>query len=180
MAAAMKRPRSNPAPALYTAFVVAGAAGAFVLDDGARARTAASCLLAPQCHDRVLVAADGTTCFILAVLERESGGEARLQVDGASRVTLAAPTLGLRATEAVHVQSLREVEVTAVGGDMRLAARNLIMSAAESLIQNVKHYVAHVGTYALQARTLLRLHGEHALVTARRDVKVDADRISLG
>lgn len=154
---------------------------AYRLDDGTRAAAAASCLVRPRRGDRVLAAACGSGgVYVLAVLERAAGQPAELGVPAADEVTLAAPRVTLRATERLQMQSLRDVDVTAVAGDVSLTGRNLLVTASEAIIENMRHYIGRAGAFALQVQSLLRLHGRQAFVTAQEDVKVDAERINLG
>jgi hypothetical protein len=114
-------------PSLDTGTVVRGVDGAVHVQaaTGARvARRAASCLVAPQEGDRVLLALEGGQTWVLAVLERLGGGplpldleggdvrlrvpHGRLEVSAAAgadlvsggAVEVVAPTLGLTADEA--------------------------------------------------------------------------------
>lgn len=177
---AVKQKTWPAAPALYEARVVdLTDDGQVRLDDGGIALVAASCLVRPENGDRVLaVALDGGMCFVLSVLTR-AATVARLEVAGATAVTLTAPALTLAATEGLRMQSLHDVDITAAG-NVCVAARNLVQTATASLVQHVKHCVMHAGTYALQVGTLFRMHGKQALITAERDVKIDAERINLG
>jgi hypothetical protein len=53
------------------------------IDGAFTARRAASCLIAPEVGDDVLVAfIPGRPCYVLAVLEREAAATARLEVEG--------------------------------------------------------------------------------------------------
>ena len=149
------------------------------LEDGRRARQAFSCLIEPQAGDEVLVF-DGEESFVVAVLARPQAGEAVLTVPGARALSIRQPRIALDAVEHAALRSGRDLELTAATGTLALNARDLFTTVAGSLVENVRHYVGRVEQYLLEARGLLRLHGEQALVTAEKDVKVDAERISMG
>lgn len=155
--------------------------GGCLLDDGRRARRAFGCLIELQPGDRVLAAgcADGET-HVLQVLARAPGGEAALSAPGAQALALRQRRLALHAQERVDIGCAGDVAVTAAGGSLSLEGRSVFVRAVDSLIQQAEHLIGRAGQFLLDARGLLRLHGEHALITAERDVKVDADRISMG
>ncbi|HKQ30732.1 MAG TPA: DUF3540 domain-containing protein [Burkholderiales bacterium] len=150
------------------------------LDDGTLACTAASCLLRPRGGDRIVALACGREVFITAILERGDASTAEIGVTGAPELTLAAPRVTVRASETITMQSLRDVDVTAIGGNLSLSARNVVTTAADAIIENMRHYIAHAEAFAVQVKTLLRMHSKTAVVTAEQDIKVDAERISLG
>lgn len=155
--------------------------GGCLLDDGRRARRAVSCLVELQPGDRVLAAsgAEGDT-HVLHVLVRPPGGDAAVSVPGAHALAVRQPRIALHAQERVDIGSAGDVAVTAAGGSLSLEGRSVFVRAVDSLVQQAEHLIGRAGQYLLDARGLLRLHGEHALITAERDVKVDADRISMG
>jgi len=152
-----------------------------LLDNGRQARRATSCLLEAQAGDRVLVAAfsDGTT-YLMHVLERVTGDEAALSVPGAQTLSLRQSRIEAHAPEGIALRSLREVELTAATGTVSINASNVFLTVGESLVQQARQYVGKFANYLLEAQQLLRLHGRDALITAERDVKVDAERISMG
>jgi hypothetical protein len=155
--------------------------GSYLLDDGRIARQAASCLVAPELGDRVLVAAcRQNDNYIVHLLARQCAESAFVGVPGAQQLTLRQPRIALCASERLALHSARDVELTAAAGTLSLSARNLFATVAESLVQNARQYVGNVEHYLLQARQILRLHGKQASITAEHDVKVDAERISLG
>ncbi|HEY9131313.1 MAG TPA: DUF3540 domain-containing protein [Dyella sp.] len=154
--------------------------GAWRLDDGRATRQAVSCLVTPQTGDRVLVlGASGDECFVLHVLEREQGGRATLTVPGADSVSIRQGHVDI-ASQTIALRSSDSMELTAVQGPISLNARNMFVGAAESLVHTARSYIGQVEQFMLQARQLLRLHGEQAVITARQDAKIDAERISLG
>jgi hypothetical protein len=152
-----------------------------LLSDGRHARVAVSCLLRPQAGDRVALTELGRNeVFVHAILERDNAQPASLQVPGAESITLSARRLVFAASDSLQLQSLRDIEVAAAAGVVSIAAPHVAITAVESIIQTAKQYLATVGAYALQVRSLLRLHGQQAIVTAEKDMKIDAERISVG
>jgi hypothetical protein len=155
--------------------------GSYLLDDGRVAQQAASCLLTPAVGDRVLVVGcRQSENYITHLLHRASDDTAYLSVPGATQMTIRQASISLSATEQIAVHSLRDVEVIAATGVLSLTARNLFTTVTESLVENIRHYVGTVEQYLLDVKKLLRLHGKQASITAEQDVKIDADRISMG
>jgi hypothetical protein len=153
----------------------------FLLDDGRLARQAFSCLVTPEAGDRALVAASALgEHYIVHVLARAAAATVRLEAPGAEELRIVQPRIALQATEEIALKSLRGVEVTAATGVLALNANNLHCTVNESLVESMRNYVGQAGQYLLEATGLLRLQGEHAMLLAERDVKVDAERISVG
>jgi hypothetical protein len=184
MHATKPSPRT-PAPAepgwAEATVAVTLADGNYLLDDGRIAQQAVSCVITPVQGDRALV----VTCrqndnYIVHLLSRTHGDEAFISVPGARQLTLRQPQIALSATERVALRSLRDIELTAATGVLSLTARNLFSTVTESLVENVRHYVGSVEQYLLDVKQMLRLHGKQASITAENDVKVDAERISMG
>lgn len=152
-----------------------------LLDDGRVAKRAASCLLQLLPGDRVLVAAVAAgERHVVHVLERSAAADASLSVAGAPTLALRAPAVSLEATSRVALRSLGDVDVTAAAGSLNLQARNVFTHAADAIVQHAEHWVGRLGHAMLEARQLLRLHGQHTIVTAAKDVKIDGERISMG
>jgi hypothetical protein len=153
----------------------------YLLDDGRMAVQATSCLIRPSAGDRVLVAGckEGEN-YIVHLLNRTRETGACLNVPGMERLAIQQASIDLYATGQLALRSLGDVEVTAASGTLSLNARNLFTTVTESLVENMRHYVGTAGHYLLEAKQLLRLHGKHATITAEQDVKVDAERISMG
>jgi Protein of unknown function (DUF3540) len=155
--------------------------GSCLLGNGMRALRAVSCLVEPQVGDRVLAStsADGP-CHVLHILSRSEGDSARLSVPGANALSLCQSRIALHAGESLHMGSAGEASLSAAGGTLSLNGRNLFVTVTDSIVEQANHYVGKIGQYLLDVRALLRLHGNDALLTAARDIKVDAERISMG
>lgn len=153
----------------------------FLLDNGRSARRALSCVVEPLVGDRVAAASASDGCvFILHVLERLAPGTASLSVAGASGLQVRQQSIALHAGKQLVLSSAGDVDVTAATGSLRLSARNLFVSVIDSIVEQANHYVGKFAQCLLDARSLLRITGGDAIVTATRDVKIDGERINLG
>lgn len=144
--------------------------GACRLCDGRLARQALSCLVAPEAGDEVLVFEAAGGLHVLHVLRRE-GAQAQLSAPGIERLTIAQPELVLQGTRQLDLAS---------HGTLCLSARDVLSHATESLVQGARHFVANAQHCVLQVSALLRLQGKQALITAEQDLKLDAERVTLG
>jgi len=155
--------------------------GSYLLDDGRLAQQAVSCLLRPCAGDRALVAScKGGENYILHLLHRPRSNTACLSVPGVRQLAISQAQIDLSATEGLTLSALHDVEITAVAGVLRMTARNLFTTVSESLVENIHHYIGRAEQYLLDVKQVLRMHGKQASVTAEHDVKIDAERISLG
>jgi len=168
--------------------------------DGARvhASQAASCLLAPAIGDRVLVCRDGDEVFVLAVLARHQAFAAEISVPNADTVsiraareiTFDAPLLKMTARSLALLCD----HVLELGTVLTRNFRRIVESVgeksvkAQSISTHAENRTAVVsGTDMLRAKLLVEtIEGvatqtsEIALVTARRDVRLDGERVTLG
>jgi hypothetical protein len=154
---------------------------AFLLDDGTAARQALSCLVTPEPGDSVLLLRCAQGRFVTQVLHR-AGDTARVQlrVPGAQVLCLSQPALEVNAASHIALRCLGEMELTSAQGAVAISARHILASATETLVHNARHMVSHAQHCVLQVAALLRIHGKQALLTAEEDMKLDAERISLG
>jgi len=179
--AASKLPQPLPLHLVEAKIVVALERHSYLLDDGRVARQALSCLLRPEVGDQVLAASgQNDTPYILHVLERPGLQQVQLSAPGAHALCIEQAEITLSAADSIALRALRDVEVSAATGVLSLNSRNLFATVQDSLVQNVGNFIGKAGHYLLEVRQLLRLHGQQALVTAEQDVKVDAERISMG
>lgn len=178
-----KNPPPVPVP-LYLVeakVVVSLQQNCYLLDDGRLARQALSCLLAPEVGDHVLAATcNDETPYILHILQRTAIKTVQVGVPGAEQLCIVQNQISLQATNSIALSAADEIELNAASGVLHLNARNLFASVSESLVQNVRYFVGQAEHYLLDVKQLLRMHGQQALVTAEQDIKVDAQRISLG
>lgn len=162
------------------------------------ARQAASCLLAPAIGDRVLVHVGGREAFILAVLERESERVAELGVPGAvdavlsvsgrldikaAALAFAAPRIDLLSRALLQIgenltSNFRRVSETVV--DKVIGARTITMTAQSRTTAVKEVDVLEAGTLVQTVESVATQNSEIALITAKRDVRLDGERVSVG
>lgn len=175
-------------PAVASPVVLTETRVAMVLDEahcllasGRQASRALSCLVEPLAGDLVLAAQSEAGCYVLHVLAREARPEpTALSVAGASGLSLRGRRVAIHALDSLELMSARDASMTAATGNLSLTARNLFETVSESLVQQSRHFVGKAGQFLLEVRHLLKLHGQDALITAERDIKADAERISMG
>lgn len=160
--------------------------GRFLLDDGRVASTALTCLIEPRVGDAVLVVERADTSrYIVHILARSADAnaahnEATLTVPGARKLTIAQAAIDIVATERAALRSLKDADIVAATGTLSVTAQDLFRTVAQSVVDAFRDYVGHGEHYLLDVEQLLRQHGKQVMVTAEKDVKVDADRISMG
>lgn len=169
------------------------------MDDGTsrHARQAVSCLLAPAIDDQVLVH-DGGECHVLAVLERSGNHAAEIAVPDADAVTLrangkldlAAPSMTMTARNMHFVAHALTQTGEVLSQTFGRLLENVIdrISSARSITTTVDTRTATIrevetvkaGTLVQKVEHVSTQTSEIALVTARRDVRLDAERVSVG
>lgn len=159
------------------------------------ASRAASCLLAPEPGDKVLLLREGSgECFVLHVLLK-ANPDSRLDFDG--QVRLEAPVVSIEGTNQVRLQGA-EVDLRGVQGRVSflrldLAARNCharikkLRAVAATVTQRLGDCLRLVGEERVKAgrlKTHVRgrwsVNAQDAELTAEKDVKVDGEQILLG
>lgn len=176
-------------------------AGLWCLRAGAqqvRARQAFSCLVAVQAGDTVAALLDDQQqWWVMAVLERGGAQDVVLQARGAlelhagtvvraqggERLELDAPQLRLRCEQADAVAERANL----IGGAFKLIGATL-STLFDRVHHHSKQHTRHTEgldrTQAehmeLQARQLLQVHGEHALIEGEKLVKARGAQIHFG
>ncbi|CAN5186754.1 DUF3540 domain-containing protein [soil metagenome] len=199
---------ASPMVAMTTATVVAvgDSVVALVTPQGSiTARVAASCLLRPQAGDHVACLATDDGSWIVAVLLRESGAEAVLQLDGDVRWHVRNGDFKLQVdhnlqAEAASIEARgREVSLVAenasmIGGTLRsswTAVRQVgetLSSVFDQVLVNCRLRRSSIetvdsisaGQFDWHARQLAHIHAEHVVTTGERLVKTTGAQIHLG
>jgi hypothetical protein len=123
------------------------------------ARRAASCLLAPEAGDRVLIAWTGDECWVLAVLEREPNRTAWLESDGDLGIRVGAGRLTLAAQEGVDVATPGETSVTTGRFNVNAVEANMVIRGLRLLGASVEAKLEKLSTTAEKVETVAeRIH----------------------
>ena len=204
------RPLPRPvgeAPGLHFGTTLSNAAGIVVAtaDGPATASRAASCLVAPEPGDTVLLCSAGPDTFVLAVLVRATPSALTVTPADCADLVLSGDVVRLAAARelqaaapsvAIHARAVRVVAdvATLLGRLMTVAGKRLRATveiqetAAGRQTSQVGSRVAIVeGTDVLQAADVsqritgtLTSHAGVAVLTAATDIRLDAQRVSVG
>lgn len=198
---------TETSPGLHFGTTLSNAAGIVVAtaDGPATASRAASCLVAPEPGDTVLLCTAGPETFVLAVLVRATPSALTITPADSGDLVLGADVLRLAARSelqaaapsvAVHTRAVRVVAdvATLLGRLMTVAGKRLRTTVetqettAETQSSKVGTRVSIVdGTDVLEAAAVsqrvagtLTSHAGVAVLTADTDIRLDAQRVSVG
>lgn len=160
---------------------VNGLERSYRVSDGGYARRSAGCLLEPEKGDLVLLyRSDIGENFITQILHKNEQATARLNVEGVQKLLLEQPDISLMARNEINLTALADIEISAIAGNLTLQVNNFISSVRETVVENARHRISKTFTYALDVTGLMRIKSEQGVVTAEKDLKIDAERISMG
>lgn len=175
---------------------------------------AASCLLAPNVGDEVLISGPvPDRVYLIAVIRQAADATARLEVEGDVQFTSIHGAISLHAARGLALDCSEDMSLSSDTLALRAQAAQLSMGQLEYLgreanvavgkmswvgtlcemavdrLTQVAHSVfrlvrdtdqVRAGRLDYEAGQVARVHGGHAMVTARHVVKVDADQIHMG
>lgn len=157
----------------------------FRTEHGTLASRAFGCLVEPRVGDLVMLGDDGDGgSYILSVVERPTAPGQRqsadLSVEGCETLSLSSRELSIQGSKAVAVRSGGDLELVSLGGALRMAAADIVSSAASSIVQLAQHWMGRAAQISLDASALLRTHGRHHVMTASQEMRIDGERIHMG
>lgn len=157
---------------------------AIVLDNGmlVDAQISLSCIVSPMLKDRVLVslgASPDNENFVLSILSRERIEEINIKCAGAKTLNIESENLNLRGKNKLGLQSQIDIELLSLG-NISVNAKNLMTRVTQNLVQIAEYHMNQATHIAIQAKQVLRAHGHHHLLSAKEDMKIDAERINMG
>ncbi|WDE14323.1 DUF3540 domain-containing protein [Thalassomonas haliotis] len=140
------------------------------LDHEYDASCAASLLVKPEVGDKVcFIELDGR--YYLVHLLTRSQKNQELVLESSKKVHWIAPRLRFTAFEQLELISLNKLALT---------GKDYLMSAASTMVVHAEHMIQQLGQYSLTAKGLLKQSAKHQVITAKKDVRIDGERINMG
>lgn len=163
---------------------------------GWHCQRAASCVIAPQVGDRVLVAGVDDRVWLLAVLERANSTAAELSVPGdlhirsAGEISLSSETLRVSASQGYcHISDMQYsgdklsawVSLSRTVGKHAESVWQTITQVSHNLLRTTRQTEqVRAGQLDMQADGYARLHAQNTVITSTAITKVDAEQIHMG
>lgn len=155
--------------------------GEFIINHQLKAQKALSCLLTPQIGDLVLYWQENPqTVWIISVLRAESKQTRELALPDNEAMTINTKTLTVNAADAIRFNAIKEININVALGKLNECARSVCQMVQGSLVQLTKHFISKSEYLDFHAEKLLKSHGTQQLITAEKDIRMDADRINMG
>lgn len=159
-----------------------------VLEQSLPAKLALSCLLQPQVGDSVLFHQDNEQRWVIAVLAAGEASSHGRRGDASDRelavanstLTLNTQKFTVNSAQGIHFNSLKDISLNAALGQLKVNAKSMLQSVQQSLVQLSKHFFSKADVIDVHASQLAKSHAVHQLITAEKDLKMDADRINMG
>lgn len=160
------------------------------LDTQHLAVRAFSCLIQPQVGDvvlytNVLDVADSLQqkSYILSILKRElidDDAVSQLSVPDKKSIRLEAHKIEVFGQHGVELNSAKDMSLNAPVGRLSISASHLLHSIQNTLIQMCKQMFNRSQEYDLNVEQLLKTHSRHQIITADKEIRMNADRINMG
>ncbi|MBE1301724.1 MAG: DUF3540 domain-containing protein [Alteromonadaceae bacterium] len=155
----------------------------YVLNNNVVALRATGCLIEPQMGDQVLYWQQQQQAFITMVLQqkdKQAPGIRKLSVPNHQGLVINAKNMVFNVAQKLQMNVLQEINFNAAVGKINHYAQSMLQSVQGSLIQLSNQYLNKSEHIDFEAKKLLKSHGEQQLITASKDLKMDADRINMG
>ena len=154
--------------------------GEAVLRSGLVARRAVSCLVEPQVGDEVLCCRDASGSNLVAVLARNSGSGVEISSPGEGDIQLRASKFSLRSTKDIELRGFGDVLIEAPLGKLVMNVEDLFQTVRKNLVQLGKNMITKTTNWHFRAEGTVLSDSENHVITAKRDLRMDAERINMG
>ena len=186
---------------MKTGVVTALEGNTYVIDGSLNAQQALSCMLKPNLGDKVMYWSQGRSKshtqgrtqdhsqssqmeerWILAVLcsATENTDSREVSLPNNEAMKLNTQKLTVNANEQINLNTMGDINLNSVAGKLAMSAKRCYLTIQDSLIQMAKHMINRADYIDHQADKLLKTHASQHLMTADKDIKVDAERINMG
>lgn len=165
---------------LSIAAVIQARQGVVVLSCGRKARRATSCLVQVCAGDKVLCVEEHDEVYILSVLSRSGTPDLEIQPEEGNSISLVARHVNVQAASELKLQAGREISIAAPLGKLTVVVHDLFQTVHQSLVSHARNWFSRADHVDHRADKLLRSHAMHQVLTADREIRVDASRINMG
>ncbi|MGQ0697767.1 MAG: DUF3540 domain-containing protein [Panacagrimonas sp.] len=146
-------------------------------EDGVlQARRAASCLLRPECGDRVLVSgASATDCYVIAVLERAGNSPQCLHLVGDASLSIENGSLQLESTDRLDLNAVNAMSLGSNRLDVRASKAQVILGELSAIGRAWSGTLGHlrfVGEAFDSVVQRLTQHARHSVRTVEQSDQV--------
>lgn len=157
------------------------ASGDFIVNGHIETQRALSCLITPCVGDLVLYWKDNQDHgWIISVLSAENPQERELSLPQNAAIKVNTKQLTVNASDSIKLNAIKEISLNATLGKLSECARSFYQLVQGTLVQHTKHLINRSEYLDFHAEKLLKSHAAQQLITAEKDIKMDADRINMG
>ncbi|WP_417878444.1 DUF3540 domain-containing protein [Vibrio sp.] len=163
---------------------------------GWHCRRAASCVIAPQSGDTVLVTSVENQIWLLAVLERAGSKPAELSVPGdlhihsTGELSLSSAALRISAYQGdCHISDMNYsgekvsawVSLSRIVGKRAESVWQTVTQVSHNLLRTTRNTEqVRAGQLDMKAENYARLHAHNTVITSKAITKVDSEQIHMG
>ncbi len=149
------------------------------LDDELSAKPADSLGIELEQGDIVAFLRTDGDNFIVSLLKAAPRDDAVLAYRFAPHLKLNAGKIELNASTSVALKSMHEISLETCK-NVRISCRNLVQNAFESTVMITRQWVQNCRSGSIKADELLHCDAGSQIITADRDLRLDAERINMG
>lgn len=151
------------------------------LKDGTYARQAFSCLVEVVADDVVSVCKlmDGQQ-YVISILSREEKSQQTIQTPGVKSLSITADSIRILGKTRVQTIAGQTLSMICIGGRVATHAKELIQTATCNLISKARNHFNHADHYAVKAQDLISIQGQHNLIEAQKEMRLNAEHINMG
>ncbi len=151
----------------------------YILEEGGMALCSASLVRPPDVGDQVVIAQTEECSFILSILVASGPETACLAFPGANQLRVVANHIDIVGKKTASINAVNEVSIRS-SSNLRLSCKNLTSAVAQSMISIAQHWLTKCDFGSVEAKDLLRTDANNQIVTAKKDLRMDAERINMG
>jgi hypothetical protein len=164
---------------LFTGLVTTQENGRYTIDKCIVAEPADGLGIALMKGDYVAYLETPEGNFITSLLKASKRVSVSIEFACADTVNINADHLILTGRETVSIRAAKELTLETCQ-TLKISCENLFQTAIGSVVNVMKNWVQHCDRGSLQASQILQIDAENQIITATKDLRLDAERINMG